>query len=216
MAIYLLTTMIIIPPIAKNFGRIPLPLSNPQLKPATNFTWIANRHYVKPELFDLLDEVSDELPSNISVVYLDACFPFIDGFPLIGHLSHDDGEKVDLAFVYANSKGDYLNDGKSFTGYGIVEPPSETELDQPAICENQGFWHYSITTKFTLIERSKEYRFDDAANRLLIRKLATDSRTGKLFIEPHLKDRLRLNKFSKVRFHGCHAARHDDHIHVQL
>lgn len=27
----------------------------------------------------------------------DASFPFLDGFPLPPHLSHDDGEKADLA-----------------------------------------------------------------------------------------------------------------------
>ena len=32
---------------------------------------------------------------------------------------------------------------------------------------------------------------------------------------PHLKARLGLNS-NKVRFHGCHAVRHDDHFHVQL
>jgi len=213
---YLLVTMVIIPPLAERFGRVPLPLSNPKLKPATNFTWLSNRHYVKPELLDLLIDVGSELPSDISIVYLDACFPFIDGFPLIGHLSHNDGEKVDLAFVYSNSEGDYLNDGKSFSGYGIVESPFETELDQPGLCEDQGFWQYSITTKFTFIERSKDYQFDNTANRLLLKKLASDPITGKIFIEPHLRDRLRLNRFSKVRFHGCHAARHDDHIHLQL
>ena len=214
--IYFAVTMTIIPPLAERFGRIPLPLTNPHLKPATHFTWLANRHYVKPELLELLYDVSSELPSDISMVYLDACFPFIDGFPLIGHLSHDDGEKVDLAFVYSNSSGDYLNDGKSFSGYGVVEGPAETEVDQPSICSDKGYWQYSITTQFTLIEKSKDYQFDNQANRVLLSKLATDSRTGKIFIEPHLRDRLRLNQFSRIRFHGCHAVRHDDHIHLQL
>ncbi|MFT5619364.1 MAG: hypothetical protein ACI85I_002607, partial [Arenicella sp.] len=39
---------------------------------------------------------------------------------------------------------------------------------------------------------------------------------GKVFIEPHLKTRLGLENYSKIRFHGCQAVRHDDHIHVQL
>lgn len=215
-AMYLFITLVIIPPLAEIFGRVSLPLSNTKLKPATSFTWLANRHYVKPELLDLLEDVRSDLPSNISIVYLDANFPFIDGFPLIGHLSHNDGEKIDLAFIYSNSERDYLNDGKSFSGYGIVEAPKETELDQPNICADQGYWQYSLTTRFTLIETSKNYQFDNRANRLLLSKLASDSRTGKIFIEPHLRDRLKLNKFPKVRYHGCHSARHDDHIHLQL
>ena len=38
---------------------------------------------------------------------------------------------------------------------------------------------------------------------------------GKDFIEPHLAKRLGATT-SKIRFQGCKAARHDDHIHVQL
>lgn len=36
-----------------------------------------------------------------------------------------------------------------------------------------------------------------------------------LFLEPHLKNRLKLNN-SKIRFHGCRAVRCDDYIHVEL
>ena len=38
----------------------------------------------------------------------------------------------------------------------------------------------------------------------------------KIFIEPHLKTRWGLKNYQKIRYHGCHAVRHDDHIHVQL
>ena len=37
----------------------------------------------------------------------------------------------------------------------------------------------------------------------------------KVFIEPHLKTRLNLTS-NKIRFHGCQAVRHDDHIHLQV
>ena len=32
---------------------------------------------------------------------LDGGFPFLDGFPLLPRLSHDDGRKLDLAFLLA-------------------------------------------------------------------------------------------------------------------
>ena len=38
---------------------------------------------------------------------------------------------------------------------------------------------------------------------------------GKVFVEPHLAQRLNVSG-SVIRFQGCRAARHDDHIHVQL
>jgi hypothetical protein len=45
--------------------------------------------------------------------------------------------------------------------------------------------------------------------------LLAEPAVQKILIEPHLKERLRLQS-SKVRFQGCHAARHDDHVHVQI
>lgn len=216
LAAYVITCFMVVPPIAKKYGRVPLPLFSKKLKPATLLTCFTNRHYVEPELLDLLENVSEKVPPNMSIVYLDACFPFIDGFPLLGHLSHNDGKKVDLAFVYTNTNGKYLNSGKSLTGYGIPETPKASEVDQPSICGTKGHWQYSLTTKFTWIEQSKDYQFDLEANKLLIQTLALHGRTGKIFIEPHLKSRLDLDNCSKVRFHGCHAVRHDDHIHLQL
>ncbi|MBB3160132.1 hypothetical protein FHS25_000564 [Rhizobium laguerreae] len=37
----------------------------------------------------------------------------------------------------------------------------------------------------------------------------------KIFIEPHLKNALGIAD-SHIRFQGCRAARHDDHIHIQV
>jgi len=51
---------------------------------------------------------------------------------------------------------------------------------------------------------------------MLIATLSKHPDTGKIFIEPHLKSRLGFANDSKVRFHGCAAVRHDDHIHIEL
>ncbi|MEL6998345.1 MAG: hypothetical protein AAFP68_08785, partial [Pseudomonadota bacterium] len=45
--------------------------------------------------------------------------------------------------------------------------------------------------------------------------LSGDRRVGKIFIEPHLVRSWGVGH-PKVRFQGCRAARHDDHIHIQL
>jgi len=37
----------------------------------------------------------------------------------------------------------------------------------------------------------------------------------KIFLEPHLKQRMGLTH-PKIRFHGCHSVRHDDHIHIEI
>jgi hypothetical protein len=49
----------------------------------------------------------------------------------------------------------------------------------------------------------------------LVNMFVSEYEIGKIFIEPHLKTRLKLTS-DKIRFHGCQAVRHDDHIHVQL
>jgi murein endopeptidase len=59
------------------------------------------------------------------------------------------------------------------------------------------------------------WEIDEARTVKLIEVLAADSRVGKILLEPHLKDRLKLDH-PKIRFQGCRAARHDDHIHMQL
>lgn len=45
--------------------------------------------------------------------------------------------------------------------------------------------------------------------------LNRDPRVGKVLLEPHLKAQFAPGA-GKIRFQGCHAARHDDHIHLQL
>ncbi len=215
--LYLIFNLTLTPFLAKFvFNRVPMPIYHEtRIKPANAFIWLANRHYVSPALQNLLYESAQALPKDQAMVYLDANFPWIDGFPLVGHLSHDDGQKIDLAFVYTNPEGEYLNTGKSLSGYGIAESPHSDEVNQPALCDDQGHWQYSLTTRWAF-DRFPEYTFDRQANRRLLQALALNNKTGKIFIEPHLKTRLELQWFQKIRFHGCHAVRHDDHIHLQL
>ncbi|MDW3190724.1 MAG: hypothetical protein R8G66_00075 [Cytophagales bacterium] len=214
--LYALFNLTITPLVAKYFNRVPMPIYHEsKLKPANAFIWLANRHYVKPQLKKLLLETAQSLPSEQSIVYLDANFPWIDGFPMTGHLSHDDGEKIDLAFAYKNAEGKLLNTVRSLSGYGITTPPKAGETDQPSQCEALGYWQYSLPLALTY-DRYPEYQFDYQANRKLLQNLALNTATGKIFIEPHLKERLNLQWFTKIRFHGCQAVRHDDHIHLQL
>jgi hypothetical protein len=46
-------------------------------------------------------------------------------------------------------------------------------------------------------------------------EVAADARVGKVFVEPPPATRLGVAG-PKIRFQDCRAARHDDHIHVQL
>ncbi len=218
--ILVLFSLLIVPMLARPFGRVPLPLFSQQdrpLKPANLLTVFANRHYVEPELKEAIIQVSSSFAKKepgTTILYLDANFPFFNGFPLIPHLSHDDGEKLDIGFVYKNKRtGDRLKRSPTLFGYGLTENPSQGEFNQPAACEKKGYWQYSLLTMITLPKPN--VAFDASANKRLLQLLAADSRIGKIFIEPHLKNRLELSHLGKIRYHGCHAVRHDDHIHIQ-
>ena len=212
----------IIPQIAKQFGRVPLPVyatKDCQIKPATILTCIANRHYVKPELLEILKTVTKQINksanSNKEIIYLDANLPFIDGFPLLPHKSHSDGEKVDIAFRYLDkATKNNVNKTPTLFGYGFCESPQKGEHNQPKICAEKGYWQYNLLKKITSQDRS--YIFDAVATKQFLLQFINQPKIRKIFIEPHLKQRLGLQKINKIRFHGCGAVRHDDHIHIQL
>lgn len=61
---------------------------------------------------------------QIRISYLDANFPFKDGFPLLPHLSHDDGRKVDIAFMYRYQSDDSLRKkGEFLSGIRCLRRP---------------------------------------------------------------------------------------------
>jgi hypothetical protein len=218
--LYLAVTFGLVPPLARLSGRVPLPVrGTARVAPLTVWTCLLNRHYVKPALRQPLYEAAQRLHAaypGTRLAYLDANFPFLDGFPLWPHLSHNDGNKLDLAFFYRDARtGARLsNRAPSPIGYGGYEGPTRGEPDTPADCAARGYWQYGLLGYLVPWGRQQTMRFDAERTRQFIRLLVTQPGVGKLFIEPHLKARLRLRS-GKIRFHGCRAVRHDDHIHVQ-
>ncbi|MDG1435070.1 MAG: hypothetical protein P8Q41_13710 [Saprospiraceae bacterium] len=186
------------------------------LIPHNYITPLLNRHYVKPKLRNQLYEIANETNSennNLKLSYLDANFPFIDGFPLLPHLSHKDGRKVDLSFYYTKNNEDG-NLKPSNTGYGNFVEPLNSEYSQTKECKSKGYWHYDYT-KFLTLGSREDLEFDRKNTKKLVNKIVSDPLTQKILIEPHLKTRMKLSN-NKIRFQGCHAVRHDDHIHHQI
>lgn len=216
-ALYLIVTFLIIPPIAKLNNRVPLPISKSgNIVPHNYITPILNRNYVRPKLNSELIKISAKVNSeneNLKVSYLDANFPFIDGFPLLPHLSHNDGRKVDLSFFYTkdNKPG---NLKPSNSGYGKFVALKGNESNQTETCKSKGHWQYDFTKYLTLGSRD-DLEFDSQSTKRLITTIVNAASTHKLLIEPNLKKRMRLDH-NKIRFQGCHAVRHDDHIHYQI
>jgi hypothetical protein len=168
-----------------------------------------NRQYVTPELKAVLEDFSTKMDQKFpqtTTLVLDANFPFIAGFPLLPHLSHNDGRKVDLAFYYKNDNGFLSGKTKSPLGYFAFE-------DGPTSCPQKTLtlrWDMAWLQKFW-----PDYHLEPQRMTTALELLGDDKRIAKVFIEPHLKSRFNARN-SKIRFQGCRAARHDDHIHLQL
>jgi hypothetical protein len=215
--LYITTTILIVPPLAKFTGRVPLPiLKSGNLIPHNFITALLNRHYVKPDLRTHLITTANKINAqnnNLKISYLDANFPFIDGFPLLPHLSHNDGRKVDLSFYYTKDKVEG-NKKPSNSGYGKFIEPTLFDENQTNECKSKGFWYYDYSKYLTFGSRD-DLEFDLHNSKLLINLILADNISQKLLLEPHLKRRMKLTS-SKIRFQGCHSVRHDDHFHYQI
>ncbi len=215
--LYVLSTFLVVPNLAPIFGREKIK-NNDLVKACSFFTIICNRNYVTPELHSTIQDiakVSNSTYHNIELVYLDANFPFYDGFPLVPHLSHNDGKKIDISFIYQNEKGLITDKKPAIFGYGIYEAPKLGEYDQTKACKKKGYWQYDFAKYLTFGIANNELKLSEKATKDLLLAIVNQQKVRKVFIEPHLKNRLGLQS-SKIRFHGCQAVRHDDHIHLQL
>jgi hypothetical protein len=218
---YSALTRLLVPSLAALGGRVPLPC---RADAARSFAaghplyCVLNRHYVDARVVPVLSQMSRDVatthPGTITL-FLDANFPFLDGFPLLPHLSHNDGRKLDLAFYYAAADGTYLPGTlRSPIGYWGFEDPA---ADDPSPCRpNQWLtlrWDMALLQRFWP-ERPLEPERTRAALNWLVTEGARHG-VERVFVEPHLARRLGVSS-PLLRFQGCRAARHDDHIHFQI
>jgi len=220
--IYLSGSFSIVPFLAKQNNRVPMPVFSKKtthIAPHRLFTVIAHRHYVKPEMKAMLLDVSEEMSAEfpgITIRYLDANFPLFKEFRMQPHLRHHNGKKLDVAFIWKKNNGRYTNVYWSILGYGFSAKPNSNETSYPEICAEQGKWQYNIMEKLVPDQHWRKLEFAIPENRALVKKIARHRSTRKIFIEPHLKERLGLSAHDNIRFHGCWAVRHDDHLHIDL
>lgn len=197
--------------IAPVFGRVPLTCwADGPLQVQSTFYCALNRTYMDPDLLAVLEDsaqtVATQHPGTVTLL-LDAGFPLIDGFPLLPHLSHDDGGQADLAFFYADSTGAYVP-GRTRSPIGFFafeQGPTNCPQNPLSLRWDMG-WLQPLWPDRPL---------EPARTATLIRALSNDARTGRIFVEPHLVQSLGV-AHPRIGFQGCRAARHDDHIHVQL
>ncbi|WP_420863226.1 hypothetical protein [Algirhabdus cladophorae] len=196
--------------IAPVFGRVALPCkSTASLQMHSPVFCVLNRHYVTPamelELNRFAQAMAQKHPGTQTRI-LDANFPFIDGVPLLPHLSHNDGNKVDIALFYKNGDNEITTKTPSPLGYFAFEVgPTSCPKNRITLRWDMG-WLKPLWRDLSLdTDRMKSALF----------WLAQNQKTEKIFVEPHLKARFAPTQ-EKVRFQGCRAARHDDHIHFQI
>jgi hypothetical protein len=191
------------------FGREALPCFGAPLRSQSVLYCALNRTYVTPELqavaYDLALDMDARFPGTVTLT-LDAGFPF-GPLPLLPHLSHRDGQKLDLAFWYKDANGLYLpRQTRSPIGYFAFE-------DGPTECPSAG-----PTLRWDLAwlqPAFPDWELEPERTRYAVEHLAADPRVGRMFLEPYLVARLGLLS-PKLRFQGCRAARHDDHLHLEL
>ena len=189
------------------------------LKSAASLLCVLNRHYVAPRL----KAMAEALAADVTRVYpgaitltLDGSFPFVDGFPLPPHLSHDDGLKLDLAYYYRGSDGAYApGRTRSPLGYFAFEQPQTSD---PQPCAGRAD---IITLRWDLpwLQRLfPQMELDEERTAHALRWLVEAGPTygvSRVLIEPHVAARLGVTG-PILRFQGCRAARHDDHLHVEV
>jgi len=176
-----------------------------------------NRNYVTPQMKahadSLADHMHDSFPGTRTRA-LDASFPFIDGFALLPHLSHDDGNELDLAFYYTDTDGEYrLGQARSIIGYWGFEEPGPGD-PQPCAGDTGISLRWNMNR---LQPYMRDWPLDTDRTATALRWLAENpvGSDYKVFIDPYLSDRLGVTG-DAVRFQGCSAARHDDHMHIEF
>ena len=192
---------VVVRPVAAHFGRVALPcVGHPHLAPRSMIYCGAHRNYVRPSLAAEIEAIAADYARahpGERVHYLDAGFP-LRGLPLLPHLSHHDGRKLDLALP---------GDGGSPLGYFGYAPP-------PAAAACPPRW-IDLRWDFDAIQPLVGLELDADRTATLVRAAVARRAVGKILIEPHIEARLQVAS-AKIRFQGCHAARHDDHLHLQL
>lgn len=207
---------------APAFGRVPLPClgqDGATMRMQSMLYCALNRQFVVPELktaaLALSAHMNRTFPGTTTLT-LDGNFPLFDGFPLLPHLSHADGRKLDIAFYYSDVGGAF-SDGKTRSplGYFAFEQPHEG-ASSPCQGRND-----LVTMRWDLAALQALWSpmvLEEQRTREALRWLSDEGQSygiAKIFVEPHLAERLGVSA-ETIKFQGCRAARHDDHIHIQV
>ena len=190
-------------------GKVPLACTTSNYAAAQSAYCLLGRHMVVPEVKRAVEEIAFEMQSHSrgrKLLYLDASGRFSS--TLWPHRSHGNGYQLDLALYYRDRDTRAPLDGPPrFLGYGAYDPRNAGE---PNPCSGRR------PADFGDPPDDRNWELDPGPTLMLIETLIARDDVERIFLAPHLAQRLGVSHEPKVRFAGCHAARHDDHIHVDF
>ena len=207
--IYFALSMIVLPFVAEKTGRKRLPLyanKDLPLGPQSFLFPMLNRTYVQKHAYDTfirsVKRAAQQEPDMV-VRYLDAGFPF-PYLPLLPHLSHVDGQKIDVAFQFKQGE-DYVDKTRSPIGYWGYAKETKSR------CTNENTW---LRWDFDWMQpHLPNLSLDVRKNRILFKALAKERQVCGILLEPTLH---KLLHAPKLQSNSCSVARHDDHFHVTI
>lgn len=200
-------------PNAAGLVTLPCDGSTP-LEPVRPYYCRRDRHFTTPSVREALVDAAAAMraryPGEV-LRFMDASGPAGEK-PFPPHLSHGDGRQIDLGLYYTDARGVPMKTFPAtdrYGGYWPAEPPGPgEEIACPGGREGRA--------EKPDPPADRPWRLDEARTEALVRILIADPRVKRVLIEPHLERRFGLWGHPKLRFAGCQAARHDDHIHVDF
>jgi hypothetical protein len=203
-----------IPALESPAGLAALPCDRSEPLAPLRARYCEGRNFLRPEARDVMIDTARALAEQ----HPDTVIHFMDGSgpdgvkPFPPHRSHGDGRQLDVALFFETLEGEPLAvppDTSEYGGWWPSEPPRPGER----IACPQG---RSGAADKPDPPTDRDWRLDEVRTRALIQLLVDDPRVRRILIEPHLEERLGFWGHPKLRFAGCEAARHDDHLHVDF
>jgi len=196
-------------------GLVSLPCDgSTTLAPVKAYYCRQDRHYVRPAVRDRLVEAARALSAR----YPDDRLWFMDASgadgvkPFPPHFSHGDGRQIDLGLYYLDRNGRPMRDFPDTSKHGGLWPAEPPRRGEQIACPAG---RSGIAFKPDP-PADRPWRLDEDRTKALVEILIADPAVRRVLIEPHLERRFGLWGHPKLRFAGCQAARHDDHIHVDF
>ena len=216
--LYLVGGLGVLPYVAKRTGRVRLPIIATETLPTGPLHIgyaILLRNYVRSHTYSAYTEAVQRFGTqhpDVVVRYLDAGFAF-PTIPLLPHLSHRDGQRIDVAFLFSKD-GAYIDKTPSPIGYWGYAQESPPRPECAGIQQQWGPISLSLRWDFEALQAYwPDLTLDIDKNRALFHAFVKDPRVCSILLEPGLHPVLSA---PKLRKNGCGVARHDDHFHLTI